>query len=157
MEWLKKNWPAVATLGLSVLFSFLLGRFSVRRTDTGGSEARGQLDQLREQLAAERAAVEQLVGALESERIRVEQLEGKHATALRELEQLRDRAAGLEVELTEAERTLRIAEQYHADTGADIDSVGKLTGGLRAILERHRAELEKIQVSQPDPDRGDGG
>jgi chromosome segregation ATPase len=157
MEWLKKNWLAVATLGLSVLFSFLLGRYSVRRTDTGGSEARGQLDQLREQLADERSAVGQLIEALESERGRVEQLEVEHTAAVRELAGLRARADRLEIELSGAERTLRIAEQYHAETGAGIDGVGKITGGLREIIEQHRAELEQIKISKSDPDRGDGG
>lgn len=150
----KKNWLVIVSFGLSLLFSFLLGRRSVRSSNRGTGSAGDELTDIREQLAAERTTVGQLVGELESERNRIEQLEGEHSAAINELGQLRERADRLEIELAEAERILRLAEQYHADTGSDIEGVRRFTGGLRDLIERHRGELEKIKVTQSSPDRG---
>jgi chromosome segregation ATPase len=153
VEWLKKNWLAIATLGLSIFFSFILGRKSVQHPVEYSNGVRSHLDQLRTEMERERGTVQRLREQLDQSELRYNELQGTHEDQLRVISEQRTNITRMEDELRDAERTLTIARQYHADTGADISGVGLLTERLRKTIDSHREQLEAIKIIQPDIDR----
>jgi chromosome segregation ATPase len=146
VEWLKKNWLAIATLGLSIFFSFILGRKSVQHPAEYSDGVREHLNQLRTEMEREREAVQRLREQLDQSELRYNELQGTHEDQLRVIAEQRENITRMDGELRDAERTLAIARQYHADTGTDIGGVGLLTERLRKTIDTHREQLEAIKV-----------
>lgn len=106
-EWFKKYWSLVAGALLSIA-GFFIGRRFPKRTDGDPEGLRQHITELGEQLASARRKLDEL-----------ERINGKLEA---ESEQLR-------ADIEQAERAVRLSQQYHADAGDDIE-------GLRAVRDR---------------------
>lgn len=120
-KWLKDWWGIVVS---AVLFvgGFFVGRRSVRGNDGDREQLRSDIEQLRAELASARSTIDEL-----------EQINGE----------LTEEAAELRIDIEETERDVRIAKQYHAESGGDIEQLRKLRDRLAELAERYRRKIEQ--------------
>ena len=123
-KWIKKNWLALLAV-FSSIAAFVAGRQSIHRSIRSADDARRELDELREELGSARARISQLV---------------------RDNRNLTERLRELDVRLEEARKTVDIARQYHSEAGTDLRYVRAISRATRTLIEKYRAELEKIPV-----------
>lgn len=151
-NFLKEAWAPVFII-LSAVFGFIIGRQSVRRTIDAGDPVREHIGNIARELEEERRTIQLLRDKLSESESAISKLEGNNTERIRIIEDQRRRIDRLETDISDAERIIDLARTYHADTGSGVEGVDKLTERLRATIDRHRTELEKIKVNKPAVDR----
>jgi chromosome segregation ATPase len=149
VSFFKKYWRWIVSIVAGII-SFILGRKSVSGDRPDFDGIGDHISDLKRELEQERDRIKQLVDTIGRYEAQIAELGRDGEYQLQLIDKQRKQIESITAERDDAERILNIAQRYHAETGKGLDGVDKLTGNLREIIERHRAELESIQVNYND-------